>query len=59
MVDLFALALPHGLLVIALIRLLQDDRLDDESPADEATDPAPAKSVPTGPQRRFKVGRRA
>ncbi len=54
MVDLFALALPHGLLVIALIRLLQDDRLDDESTPD-----VPEEAASAEPDPRFKVTRRA
>jgi hypothetical protein len=36
MVDIFALSLIHGLLLIAVWRLLQSDSLDSEASADQA-----------------------
>ncbi|HNJ47127.1 MAG TPA: hypothetical protein PK479_01750 [Novosphingobium sp.] len=42
MVDYFALALAHGLLVIACWRLLQRDDLDAEAPAEQPRSEAPS-----------------
>jgi len=38
MVDFFALALTHGLLALAALRLLMRDDLDQEAAASEMTD---------------------
>jgi hypothetical protein len=37
MVDIFALSLIHGLLLIAVWRLLQSDALDREEPTEDST----------------------
>ncbi|HOB12715.1 MAG TPA: hypothetical protein PK680_04480 [Novosphingobium sp.] len=38
MVDIFALSLPHALLLIAIWRLLRRDDLDQERPSTETGD---------------------
>ncbi|WP_156839644.1 hypothetical protein [Novosphingobium aquimarinum] len=57
MVDIFALALPHALLVIALLRIVMRDDLDDENePGDEIG--APQGSASQGSSvRRARVAR--
>jgi hypothetical protein len=52
MVDIFALALPHALLVLALLRIVMRDDLDDENgPGDET-------GTPQGPPvRRDRIAR--
>jgi len=56
MIDYFALALTHGLLVIAFWRLLGRDDLDTESlgpgPGDEAPEETPAAPDPAA---RFRL----
>ena len=46
MIDYFALALTHGLLLLGAWRMLQRADLDREEPVDPATAP-PAESAPT------------
>ena len=59
MIDYFALALTHGLLVIAFWRLLGRDDLDTESlepgPDEEAPEETPAAPHPAA---RFRLPRR-
>lgn len=48
MIDYFALALTHALIMIALLRILMRDALDREDPlADDAAEGAPP-AAPTG-----------
>ncbi len=39
MIDLFALALSHGLLLLMVIRLMSRDDLDRDSPFDRGEEP--------------------
>lgn len=55
MIDYFALALTHGLLVIAFWRLLQRSDLDSEPGDEMAGDAAPPAPPPPAAQERFKL----
>ncbi|MEQ1499010.1 MAG: hypothetical protein ABL914_10150 [Novosphingobium sp.] len=48
MIDNFALVVTHGLLALALWRLVQRDDLDTDPPADEAPAPAPLPAPKKG-----------
>ncbi|WP_374528429.1 hypothetical protein [Novosphingobium sp.] len=54
MIDYFALALTHGLLVLVALRLLQRDDLDVEQ-LDEAAKRNDPPAPPPGPHDRFKL----
>ena len=47
MIDMFTLLLVHGLIFIALFRLMSDNTLDREDAAAPAAEPQPEKG-PTG-----------
>lgn len=49
MIDYFALALTHGLLLLGAWRMLQRADLDREEPVDPAAAP-PAEPAPTAPK---------
>lgn len=49
MIDYFALALTHGLLLLGAWRMLQRADLDREEPGDPAAAP-PAEPAPTNPK---------
>jgi hypothetical protein len=52
MIDLFALAVSHGLMMLAAWRLLSRDDLDREDPAATATtDPLASAAAPVRPGR--------
>jgi hypothetical protein len=46
MIDLFALALTHGLLLLMAVRLLSRPDLDREDAPEQAPPPAPVESPP-------------
>jgi len=53
MIDYFALALGHGLLVLAFLRLVMRDSLDVDPAISELSEAAEAKRPKTGSNRRI------
>ena len=61
MIDYFSLALTHGLIILALVRLLTRADLDREEPmaAEPAVPPEDADHAPTGGAAQRRRARRA
>lgn len=55
MIDYFALALSHALLVLGIWLVLQRDDLDREEPAPEAADEPAAPPAANDPNARFRL----
>ena len=57
MIDYFTLALIHGLLVLAALRLLSRDDLDEDAPVEEMSRPIPPEETVQDRRAREKAAR--